>query len=563
MGERRPHIWEKSYPAGVRWDTPIAVTTLPELLGTAVQTYADKPALEFQGRQLSYTELGETVRNFAAGLMALGLQRHETVALYLPNCPTHPIGFFGVLKAGGRLVHLSPLDAERELMHKLKDSGARTIITTNFGPMLERALKLLGAGAADRVIVGEDARFGPVELEARAIPAGDARVVRLRDISEQGAKRSDITWPTVAPDDIALLQYTGGTTGVPKAAMLSHANLTAAVSIHNAWADPQGLSLRGEGRMICVLPLFHIYALTSCLTRPLSLGHEILLRPRFDVATTLDDIEKKRATFFPGVPTMWIAIAHHPGLEARDFSSLVTISSGGAPCPIEIETRIHQLTGRRLGGGWGMTETSPAGSNIPRNRPDKRGTIGVPLPGIEMDIVALDDPHRVLPFGETGELRVKGPNVTRGYWNRPEETAASFADGYLLTGDIGYIDEDGFFFIVDRKKDMILSGGFNVYPRAIEEAIYEHPDVEEVIVIGVADAYRGEAAKAFVKLKAGAEPFTLETLRDFLADKLGRHELPAHLEFRSALPKTAVGKLSKKELVEEERNRTRTATTAT
>ena len=311
--------------------------------------------------------------------------------------------------------------------------------------------------------------------------------------------------------------------------------------------------------MICVLPLFHIYALTSCLTRPLHLGHEILLRPRFDVATALDDIETKRATFFPGVPTMWIAIAHHPGLETRDFSSLVTISSGGAPCPIEIETRILQLTGRRLGGGWGMTETSPAGSNIPRNRPDKRGTIGVPLPGIVMDIVALDDAHRVLPVGETGEIRVKGPNVTRGYWNRPDETERSFVDSYLLTGDIGYIDEDGFFFIVDRKKDMILSGGFNVYPRAIEEAIYEHPDVEEVIVIGVQDAYRGEAAKAFVKLKAGAGQFTLEALRDFLADKLGRHELPAHLEFRCALPKTAVGKLSKKELVEEERHRAKTA----
>ena len=555
MGERRPHIWEKSYPAGVRWDTPISVKTLPELLHAAVQEYAEKPALEFQGQRMSYADLGDAVTRLAAGLLDAGFKRHEAVALYLPNCPTHPIGFFGVLKAGGWPVHLSPLDAERELLHKLTDSCARTIITTNFGPMLERALKLLARGAVDRVLVGEDAAFGPMELPAQAIPDGDPHVVRLREVIDRGAEHSDIAWPAVSPDDIALLQYTGGTTGVPKAAMLSHANLTAAVSIHNAWADPQGLSLRGQGRMICVLPLFHIYALTSCLTRPLHLGHEILLRPRFDVATTLDDIETKRATFFPGVPTMWIAIAHHPGLETRDFSSLVTISSGGAPCPIEIETRILQLTGRRLGGGWGMTETSPAGSNIPRNRPDKRGTIGVPLPGIVMDVVALDDPHRVLPLGETGEIRVKGPNVTRGYWNRPEETAKSFADGYLLTGDIGYIDEDGFFFIVDRKKDMILSGGFNVYPRAIEEAIYEHPDVEEVIVIGVADAYRGEAAKAFVKLKAGAEPFTLEVLRDFLADKLGRHELPAHLEFRSVLPKTAVGKLSKKELVDEERQR--------
>jgi long-chain acyl-CoA synthetase len=555
MGERRPHIWEKSYPAGVRWDTPIAVTTLPELLGTAVQTYADKPALEFQGRQISYTELGGTVGNFAAGLIADGLQRHETVALYLPNCPTHPIGFFGVLKAGGRLVHLSPLDAERELMHKLKDAGTRTIITTNFGSMLERALKLLAGGAVDRVVVGEDAGFGPMGLEARPIPDGDPRVVRLRDVINQGAKHSDIAWPPVVPDDIALLQYTGGTTGVPKAAMLSHANLTAAVSIHNAWGDPQGLSLRGEGRTICVLPLFHIYALTSCLTRALHLGHEVLLRPRFDVATALDDIETKRATFFPGVPTMWIAIAHHPGLETRDFASLVTISSGGAPCPIEIETRIQQLTGRRLGGGWGMTETSPAGSNIPRNRPDKRGTIGVPLPGIVMDVVALDDPRRVLPQGETGEIRIKGPNVTGGYWNRPEETAASFADGYLLTGDIGYIDEDGFFFIVDRKKDMILSGGFNVYPRNIEDAIYEHPAVEEVTVFGIPDQYRGQSAKAFIKLKPDAKPFTFDELKTFLKDKLGKHEMPAAMEIRDALPKTLIGKLSKKELVEVEKKK--------
>ena len=223
--------------------------------------------------------------------------------------------------------------------------------------------------------------------------------------------------------------------------------------------------------------------------------------------------------------------------------------------PIEIENRIKAITGLQLGGGWGMTETSPAGANIPANRPDLRGSIGLPLPGILMDVVALDDPRRQLAPGEIGEIRIKGPNVTRGYWNRPEETAAAFVDGYLLTGDIGYMDADGFFFLTDRKKDMIISGGFNVYPRMIEEAIYEHPAVEEVIVIGVADPYRGQAAKAFVKLKAGAAPFTLEALRDFLADRLGRHELPSALEFRDALPKTAVGKLSKKELVAEEKAR--------
>ena len=267
------------------------------------------------------------------------------------------------------------------------------------------------------------------------------------------------------------------------------------------------------------------------------------------------DISEKKATTFSGVPTMWIAIANHPGVETVDFSSLKGVHSGGAPVPVEIENRIKAITGLQLGGGWGMTETAPAGANIPANRPDLRGSIGLPLPGILMDVVALDDPRRLLPPGEIGEIRIKGPNVTRGYWNRPEETAAAFVDGYLLTGDIGYMDADGFFFLTDRKKDMIISGGFNVYPRMIEEAIYEHPAVEEVIVIGIADTYRGQAAKAFVKLKAGAAPFTLDALRDFLADKLGRHELPSALEFRDALPKTAVGKLSKKELVAEEQAR--------
>jgi long-chain acyl-CoA synthetase len=283
------------------------------------------------------------------------------------------------------------------------------------------------------------------------------------------------------------------------------------------------------------------------------LGHEMLLHMRFDVETVLRDIEVKRATAFPGVPTMWIALANHPGIESRDFSSLRYCGSGGAPLPVETAKSLNQRKGLTLRGGWGMTETSPAGTGFPMSGPARLGSIGIPLPGIELGIVALDDPRRALPPGEIGELRVKGPNVTRGYWNRPEETAASFADGYFLTGDIGYMDDDGYFFIVDRKKDMIICGGFNVYPQMIEQAIYEHPSVNETLVIGVPDAYRGESAKAYVSLRAGAEPFTLETLREFLRDKLGPHELPTQLEFRAALPRTPVGKLSKVELREEAR----------
>jgi long-chain acyl-CoA synthetase len=256
---------------------------------------------------------------------------------------------------------------------------------------------------------------------------------------------------------------------------------------------------------------------------------------------------------------MWIALANTPDIDKRDFASLRYAASGGAALPIEVAERFQKLTGHRLGGGWGMTETSPAGTALPRDCAHKPGSVGLPLPRILMDIVALDDPRRRLAPGEKGEIRIKGPNVTKGYWSAPAETAAAFADGYLLTGDIGYMDADGYFYLVDRKKDMIISGGFNVYPRTIEEAIYEHPAVAEVIVIGERDAYRGEAAKAFVQLKAGAKPFTLDELRAFLADKLGRHEMPTHLEFRDTLPKTAVGKLSKKELIAEERQKMQAA----
>jgi long-chain acyl-CoA synthetase len=539
MGVER--LWEKSYPLGVRWDAPIEMATLPALFDTFTKRWAEKPALEYRDRKTSYAELRAGVESVASGLMDLGVGPGTAVALYLPNSPYHPLSFFGTLKAGGRVVHLSPLDAERELAHKLKDSGARILITTNIGFMALLALKLKSDGLVDHLIIGDDTAFGPSAIPTTAMPEGDG-TLHFDRLSAEGAKKLPRRWPQVSVEDIALLQYTGGTTGKPKGAMLSHANLSA-----------------GEDRVICVLPLFHIFALTSVLLRSLMEGNEILLRPRFDVATTLNDIEVKKATVFAGVPTMWIALANTPDIDRRDFSSLRYAASGGAALPVDVAERFAKLTGHRLGGGWGMTETSPAGTALPRECAHKPGSVGLPLPGILMDIVALDDPRRRLKPGEKGEIRIKGPNVTKGYWNSPVETAAAFADGYLLTGDIGTMDEDGYFYLVDRKKDMIISGGFNVYPRTIEEAIYEHGSVAEVVVVGVPDAYRGEAAKAFVQLKQGAQPFTLDELRAFLADKLGRHEMPAHLEFRDALPKTAVGKLSKKELIEAERQKMRAA----
>jgi long-chain acyl-CoA synthetase len=556
MGEKRP--WEKSYPLGVRWDTPIDTAPLPALFDAFTEQWSANPALEYRGHKTSYAELRTAVDSVASGLMDLGVGPGTAVALYLPNTPYHPIAFFAVLRCGGRIVHLSPLDAERELAYKLADSGARILVTTNIGFMALMAQKLASDGLVDRLIVGDDTAFGPSAIPTTPI-ADNTPVIRFEKLREEGALELPRRWPEVGVEDIALLQYTGGTTGKPKGTMLTHGNLSAACSIYKLWYDPQRLSEPGEEKVICVLPLFHIYALSAVMLRTLCDGNELMLRVRFDAETTLQDIEVGKATVFPGVPTMWVALANSPGIEARDLSSLRYIGSGGAPLPVEVAERFQRLTGHKLGGGWGMTETSPAGTAMPKEWEGREGSVGLPLPGIDMDIVALDDPRRKLEPGEKGEIRIKGPNVTRGYWNAPAETAAVFVDGWLLTGDIGYMDEDGWFYLVDRKKDMIISGGFNVYPSVIEEAVYEHPAVAEVCVIGVPDAYRGEAAKAFVQLKPGAQRFTLDELRAFLADKLGRHELPAHLEFRDALPKTPVGKLSKKELIEEERQKPKAA----
>jgi len=540
----RPFPWEAQYAPGVRWDAPIRRITLPALLDEAVARFADLPAIEFRGRRLSYAALRDRVDRFAAGLTVLGLARGDRVALLLPNTPWHPVAFFGALRAGLTLVHLSPLDAPRMLAHKLADSGARAVVSTDLPGVWPAALRLLREAHVAQVVWAPDAAWGP-NPDALG-PAAEATRLPEASVSE---------WPALDPDDVALLQYTGGTTGLPRAAMLTHANLTAAVAISEASSagDPQPL---GPGdRVIGVLPLFHIYALTLVLTRPLSRGAEILLRTRFDAGAVLDDIERGRATVLSGVPTMWIALASAPGVERRDLSSLRRAFAGGAPLPAEIAVRLQRLTGLKLSGGWGMTETSPVGTRIPAGVTYRPGMIGIPGPGIEMDVVALDDPRRVLAPGEVGEIRIRGPNVTRGYWNRPEETARAFVDGFLLTGDVGFMEPDGTFFLVDRKKDMIISGGFNVYPRIIEDAIYEHPDVAECAAVGMADAYRGEAAKAFVVLRPGAAPLTLDVLREFLRERLGRHEMPVALEIRDSLPRTPVGKLSRKELADEERNR--------
>jgi long-chain acyl-CoA synthetase len=536
--------WRAAYPDAADWDAPIATGTVNELLDRTAAARGAQPAIEFRERRISYAALAAASDRLAAGLLAEGIGRDSAIGLYLPNTPWHPVSFFAVARIGARVVHLSTLDAPREIAFKLQDSGARVLITTNLPGLLPVALTLLEQGTVERVLVGDDAWWGPSPVTPLPVQWSE----RVRPLPEA----PPATWPAVSAEDVCAVQYTGGTTGLPKGALLSHGNLTAAVSIYRHWRGPVSAE-RGAHRVIAVLPLFHIYALTTVLLRSVADGNEMLLRARFDVATTLADIAEKRATVFPGVPTMWIALANHPAAQSCDFSSLRMCGSGGAPMPLDVEQRVGRLIGQRLLGGWGMTETSPAGTHIPTDAPPIPGLIGIPLPGIDLIVVDRDNPARLLSPDEVGELAIRGPNVFNGYWNRPQENAAAFHNGYFLTGDIGAMDARGMFRLLDRKKNMIISGGFNVYPAVIENAIYEHPSVAEVIVIGVPDAYRGESAKAFVALRPGAPPLTLEELQRFLAERVGKHEMPTALELRDALPRSPAGKLLAKALRDEER----------
>ncbi|HTC96337.1 MAG TPA: dicarboxylate--CoA ligase PimA [Bradyrhizobium sp.] len=539
------HPGEQYYPEGVHWDDTIARGTLPDLLSTAAREYSSRAVIEFRDRPISYAELESLVEVAAAAFLRAGYGKDTSVALFLGNTPDHPVNFFGALKAGARIVHLSPLDGEIALSHKLADSGARVLVTSNLSALLPTALKFLDKGLLDRLIVCEDDHWGKIGTPQTALPDSPA-VITCSQFIDGAAKPAQ--WPAIDAEDVALLQYTGGTTGLPKGAMLTHGNLTAAVSIYDVWGRPAREKRNAVERVICVLPLFHIFALTVVMLSCIRRGHLISLHQRFDVEAVMRDIEVKRATAFPGVPTMWIAIAALPDLDKRDLSSLVSCGSGGAPLPVEVARIFERKVGMKLKSGWGMTETCSPGTGHPPEGPEKPGSIGLMLPGIEMDVVSLQDPTQVMPTGEVGEIRIKGPNVTKGYWNKASESADSFVGDRFLTGDIGYVDDDGYFFLVDRKKDMIISGGFNVYPQMIEQAIYTHPSVQEVLVIGIPDDYRGEAAKAFIRLRDGAKAFSLDELRTFLTGKLGKHELPAAVEFVADLPRTSVGKLSRHEL---------------
>ena len=560
------HSWLKSYPEGVDWNMPIPAKPLFKLLDDAVARFPQRPCLDFLGRIYTYGELDVLVDRAASGFRGLGVEKGTRVGLFLPNCPQFVICYYAILKAGGTVVNYSPLYSEPELLQQIEDSQTDIMVTLNLTAlypkaqaMLERSrLKALVVGTMSEVLPFPKNWLFPLVKRRDVVRApNDASHVPFEELlnNEGGHEPA-----TIDPEnDVAVLQYTGGTTGVPKGAMLTHANIFINTMQCGVWfpaLEP------GAERIMGVLPFFHVFAMTAVMNMSIHLGAVIIMHPRFELDAVLKDVNKKRPTVFDGVPTMFGAINNHPKLQDFDLKSIKACISGGAPLPVEVKQRFEELSGCKLVEGYGLTECSPVATCNPFSDDAKAGSIGLPMPGTVIEIVDRDDPGKVLPPGETGEICVSGPQVMAGYWRNEAATRDVIVDGRLRTGDVGYTDEDGYTFIIDRIKDLILVSGFNVYPRHVEDGIYQHPAVEEVTVIGVPDEYQGQSVKAFVKPREG-QALGEEELRTFLQDRLGRHEVPKHIEFRDTLPKTMIGKLSKKELVAEEEAKLQTSPTET
>lgn len=533
----------------------IPVTPVAALLEQAVTRFAGSPAMYFAGRSWNYRELGEWVNRVARGFYNVGARKGTRIGLCLPNSPYSVVCYYAALKIGAVVVNFSPLYVARELAELVEDSGTTIMVTLDLHDLCPKIVGLLDGGGLERVIVCPMAAIAPdddapASAELRrsggAVLPDDHRVTPLGRLL--GSKSAPPVVEIDAYADTAVLQYTGGTTGVPKAASLTHANLTANVEQVRQWIDV--LDLEG-GRVLCVLPLFHVFAMTVAMNLGIRLGAELILMPRFDIGELMRLISHKRPSLFPAVPTIYTAVNAAAKAGSCDLSSIKLCISGGAPLPLEVRREFESLSGCRLVEGYGLSEASPVLTIGPVDEEAVDGSAGRAIPGTVIEIRATDDPATVLPVGEKGEVCVRGPQVMAGYWRRPGDTADVMVDGALRTGDVGYLDGDGNLFLVDRIKDLIICGGYNVYPRVIEEALHRHPAVAEVIVIGVPDSYRGQSPKAFIRLHDGASA-TEEEMKAFLTDYLSPVEMPRSVEFRQALPKTLVGKLSKKALAAEE-----------
>jgi len=549
-GENRP--WLKRYPPDVAWDQTFTPTLVSTLLDDAVAAFGSRPCTYFLGKSLSYAEIGALSDRVAKGLRALGVGEGVKVGLLLPNSPTFVIFYFGILKAGGTVVNFNPLYSLDEIESQIRDSDTKIMVTLDLALLFNKVEALLARGALEKAVVADFASLLPT---LKALGLKLTHRVRLARVGASPMKRNIVrartllhndgryTRPVITPDAIAVLQYTGGTTGTPKGAMLTHANISINVAQVKLWRDQPA---KKTDRVLGILPLFHVFAMTTVMNFGIASGMEIILLPKFELIETLKLIGKLKPTVMPGVPTLFNAMLRHPRIKRFDLSSLEFCISGGAALPVELKRGFEKLASCHLIEGYGLSETSPVATCNP---PDlaKEGSIGLPLPATEISIRSLDNPAEEMECGQPGEICIAGPQVMTGYWKKPEETEAAFVGRFFRTGDVGYMDEEGYVFIVDRIKDMINAAGFKVYPRRIEDALYGHSAVAEVCVVGVPDDYRGEAPKAFVRLKEGQEATAIELIA-FLRPKLSKLELPVAIEFREELPKTMIGKLSKKEL---------------
>jgi long-chain acyl-CoA synthetase len=531
---------------------------LTDLLDGAVARYPDRVAVDFLGRTWRYRDIGKMVDHAARGLQDLGLRKGDRFALCLPNMPYFIVLYFAALRIGAVVVNLNPLYTRREMDHLIRDSGAKMIAIPDLALIHDKVREVGPPAGIERIIMCKMASILPplqslgwrlFKRREHAHFTDDGLHLDFASLIA-GAGAPDPV--AVSPHDLAVLQYTGGTTGLPKGAMLTHANLAAnsAQMLRHIGHD-----MIVPERTLGILPMFHVFALTSVLNFSIEIAAEIVLLPRFDLAQMMKTIRRKPPTIMFGVPTIFVAInnAVTPA-DAPDLSHLTACVSGGAPLPLDVRQKFEALTGATVVEGYGLSEASPIITCNPIKGVIKDNSCGPQFPGTVIEIRDPMNPATLMPTGEKGEVCARGPQIMAGYWHKPEETAAVFIDGALRTGDIGYLDADGYLFLVDRIKDVILCGGYNVYPRVIEDAIYHHPAVEEAIAIGIPDEYRGQSPKLFVKLRAGSTA-TAEELMKFLAGYVSKIEIPKEIEFRDSLPKTLVGKLSKKELVEEERMR--------
>lgn len=549
--------WLKHYPSEIPHTVSYEGITLQQYLIDTAKQYPKKKALYFMGKELTYSQLYKEALKFANYLVEIGLKKGDRVSIMLPNCPQAVIGYYGTLLAGGIVVQTNPLYMERELEYQLSDSGAKFILCLDI--LYPRVRKVKGVTNIEHIIVTgiKDYLPFPKNMIYPFIQKKQYGIVvkvehkgknhLFSNIMVYGNDR-EINVPVSPKEDLALLQYTGGTTGFPKGVMLTHENLVSNVVMCAHWMYK---GKKGEEKVLGILPFFHVYGMTTVMNLSILQASQMILMPKFDAGDTLKTIQKKKPTMFPGAPTIYIGLLNHPDIKKYDLSSVEACISGSAPLPVEVQEKFEAVTGGKLVEGYGLTESSPVthANFIWTKRVS--GSIGVPWPDTDAKIISLDTGEEVAPK-EIGELVVKGPQIMKGYWNKPEETEAVLKDGWLYTGDVGYMDEEGYFYIVDRKKDMIIAGGFNIYPREIEEVLYENEKVQEAVVAGIPDPYRGETVKAFVVLKEGVQ-CTEEELNDFARKHLAAYKVPRAYEFRRELPKTAVGKILRRTLVEEEK----------